>query len=215
MVLFETQLFYIRFSTFFLGYGVIVPKTVGGKIATIFFALLGIPFCLYTLAAAGNVMNYLINLLLQSIELRCLKRQAIENKNAKVMATQFILMIFAILIASGATSNSMGWSYFDSVYGWFITFSTIGFGDFVPYTGIGKLTDPVQYIASMLFSMFGLSIIASVINTIAEILQTRDEKQRDNGCAHLPNINCCNVCSNEEETSRDVGVDSELKDQPI
>ena len=180
---------------------------MGGKVVTIFYGLIGIPLFLYTMAAAGDITNYFINLLLQLIDVKWLKRQTIRNKHIKIMVIQSILMIVAILSASLATTDSLGWSYFDSIYAWFITFSTIGFGDFVPSS---RISNYAQHIASLALGLTGLSIIASVINTVIDVIETRVTEGRTDARCCLLKFCCCKTDNGEEERCRDINVETEL-----
>ena len=68
---------------------------------------------------------------------------------------KFILAItvFLILLFGGSYVYSYieGWRYFDAVYFTVATVTTIGYGDFVPQTDIGK-------VFTMFFSFFGIGM---------------------------------------------------------
>ncbi|MFH1500806.1 MAG: potassium channel family protein [archaeon] len=51
------------------------------------------------------------------------------------------ILILIVLLAAGTViySHTEGWRYLDSLYFTVITVTTIGYGDFVPQTGLGKL----------------------------------------------------------------------------
>ncbi|HRH68154.1 MAG TPA: potassium channel family protein [Flavobacteriales bacterium] len=68
-----------------------------------------------------------------------------------------VVFTFAVLHMAGQYFNQPLTSWTDSVYISFMVTSTIGFGDFFPVTGIGKLVVAVQ-------SLFYLSYIALFIS---------------------------------------------------
>ncbi len=53
----------------------------------------------------------------------------------------FVTLVILVIIGGGALTFHIveGWSYFDSLYFTVATFSTIGYGDIVPVTHIGKI----------------------------------------------------------------------------
>ena len=65
----------------------------------------------------------------------------------------FSIIIFFILLFSGSYAYSQieGWRYLDAVYFTVATVTTIGYGDIVPQTDLGKLF-------TIFFSFFGISM---------------------------------------------------------
>jgi len=63
-----------------------------------------------------------------------------------------------------------GWTLSDSAYFCFITLSTIGFGDFVPGKALGYKTKTAQLklVASSLYLLFGLAVLAMSFNLVQE-----------------------------------------------
>ncbi|XP_001630162.3 potassium channel subfamily K member 16 isoform X2 [Nematostella vectensis] len=66
-----------------IGYGNLTPKTPGGQLFTIFYALVGIPLTLLTLKSMGNHYNHYIKKLIILIETRCLKRTEVKGLEGK------------------------------------------------------------------------------------------------------------------------------------
>jgi voltage-gated potassium channel Kch len=93
--------------------------------------------------------------------------------------TLLILVFFTLLTGTIFYSIAEGWSLVDALYFSVTTLTTVGLGDLVPTTTIGKLFT-VVYIFS------GLGLIASFLKTIAmETLsrQMSEEDQEDTGTA--------------------------------
>ena len=74
-----------------------------------------------------------------------------------------------------------GWTYYHSLYYCFITLTTIGFGDFVALQQDNALEKKPEYVAfALFFIMFGLAIIAALLNLMVlkfMTMNTEDEKR--------------------------------------
>ena len=72
------------------------------------------------------------------------------------------IFIFMVVIILGAYSyhHVEGWSMLDSVYFVIITLTTIGYGDLVPMTNIGK-------VYTMFFSFFGVAFAFYMFSLIS------------------------------------------------
>ena len=78
-------------------------------------------------------------------------------------------------------SHYEGWSYFHSIYFYFSTLTTIGFGDFVALQQDNSLETKPEYVTfALLFIMFGLAIIAASLNLMVlkfMTMNTEDERR--------------------------------------
>lgn len=115
-----------------LGYGTITPKTEEGQIVTIFYGLIGIPLTLLTLKAMGSYYNSIMLKMITAIETKCLKRNHVKNIEMKVVFCNMFVTLIYLLISALASVGTDKYTYGQSVYVWFITMTTVGFGDFVP-----------------------------------------------------------------------------------
>ena len=176
------------FIFWLLGYGTETPRTDAGKIMTILYASFGIPICLMTLAAAGDLIKCAIEKSLIYIEVRRLKREHVANMHRKVLIATTLVFLLELLLGAAATYGLYGWTYVDAVYSWFVTFSTIGFGDLVPHVGQDRHFNTSSVIGSLLFQLLALGTLASIINTKVEMLEERANERRQE-CCHK--INSC------------------------
>ena len=67
---------------------------------------------------------------------------------------KFVIILFFILLFLGAYAYHLieGWRYIDSLYFTVATATTVGYGDFVPQTDLGK-------IFTMVFSFLGIGFV--------------------------------------------------------
>ena len=87
----------------------------------------------------------------------------------------FIMVLFFLIFSSMIRVISEGWTMQQSIYFWVITLTTIGFGDFVPYDGREppSVAATVIYYSGTFYLMFGLALIASLVQCISVIFEGR------------------------------------------
>ncbi|KAH8336371.1 hypothetical protein KR059_004476 [Drosophila kikkawai] len=184
-----------------IGYGHSTPSTVGGKLFTMCYAIVGIPLGLVMFQSIGERVNRLsrytskyynmqlylklyvsssASYVIQAVRtsLRCKRTVASEVDLICVVTT-----LSSLTIAGGAAAFSRfeGWSYFDSVYYCFITLTTIGFGDMVALQRDNALNRKPEYVMfALIFILFGLAIVAASLNLLVlrfVTMNTEDERR--------------------------------------
>lgn len=120
-----------------IGYGNIIPHTVSGRLITIFYAILGIPMMLFTLAQIGKMFcSGLLHLYLYVRFFFC--RCGRDPKKKVDMVGDFPLSL-AIIVTFGWMCMCSGlfcawekdWDFFISFYFFFQSLTTIGLGKLV------------------------------------------------------------------------------------
>ena len=150
----------------FSGYGHSTPKTVGGKLFCMTYALVGIPLCMIMFQNVGERLNTFVTYLLKQI------KKCFRMKNTEVSQTDLIFItmnLSTVIITAGALmfSHFERWKYIDSLYYCFITLTTIGFGDFVALQKENMLQEKPHYFAfSVIFILFGLAVISAAMNLL-------------------------------------------------
>ncbi|PNF23281.1 Two pore potassium channel protein sup-9 [Cryptotermes secundus] len=161
-------------------YGHSTPNTVGGKLFTMCYAIVGIPLGLVMFQSIGERLNKFSSVVIRNVKrlLRCKDIQASEINLICVVTT-----LSSLTIAGGAAAFSRyeGWTYFDSVYYCFITLTTIGFGDMVALQKDSALETKPEYVAfALIFILFGLAIVAASLNLLVlrfVTMNTEDERR--------------------------------------
>lgn len=80
-------------------------------------------------------------------------------KDQSHFAIFFAIFFIVILLGTFAYHSVEGWNYLDSLYFVVITATTIGYGDIVPQTDLGK-------VFTMFFSFFGITMVFYAISII-------------------------------------------------
>ncbi|KAK2538965.1 hypothetical protein Q9233_001882 [Columba guinea] len=112
-----------------IGYGTLHPKTAGGQIFCVFFALFGIPLNIVFLHRVGKMLSLLCKKLG-----KFLYEKGMRKKKIKFLTLLFFLVMGILVflcLPSLFFQITEGWSYSEGIYFAFITLSTIGFGDYV------------------------------------------------------------------------------------
>ncbi|XP_020601473.1 potassium channel subfamily K member 16-like [Orbicella faveolata] len=148
----------------FLGYGNITPVTTGGRVLCIFFALFGIPINILFLQLIGERMLRGEKYLVTKFETKCLKREGVpQYLNEKCSFLGVLLLVVLLFACAGIHTATDGWTFFEGFYAFFITFTTVGFGDLIPGTVDGKM-EGVNTVIQVTFIVLGLASMSNVIN---------------------------------------------------
>lgn len=163
-----------------IGYGHSTPVTLGGKLFTMCYAMVGIPLGLVMFQSIGERVNELCSIVIKSI------RKSLNRKYTNATELDLICVVTTIsslTIAGGAAvfSQYEGWNYFDSLYYCFITLTTIGFGDMVALQKDNALNEKPEYVLfALIFILFGLAIVAASLNLLVlrfVTMNTEDERR--------------------------------------
>lgn len=153
-----------------IGYGNISPKSTGGQIFCVFFALFGIPLNIVVLNRVGKYMLGFERNISDFLE---------SKKIGKKMWMRFFVHLVSYI--TGAVlffvvpmlvfQSREGWTYSEAIYYCFISLSTIGFGDFVADNN-PEINYPDWYsVLTACWIFFGLAWLALLINHSIDILE--------------------------------------------
>ncbi|CAL1546677.1 unnamed protein product, partial [Lymnaea stagnalis] len=160
-----------------IGYGDLVPITSEGKIASMLYAVFGIPLVLLCLTNLGSFLATLYRFTWKHAShlwYMCLRspkrnRPMVQTSEVRVpIAVSTLTMIIYILAGAAVFAKWENWSFLDGSYFCFITLSTIGFGDFVPGQNTISMDSTAKRVVCALYLLFGLALLSMIFQLIQD-----------------------------------------------
>uniref|UniRef100_A0A3Q3DM42 Potassium channel, subfamily K, member 6 n=2 Tax=Hippocampus comes TaxID=109280 RepID=A0A3Q3DM42_HIPCM len=148
-----------------VGYGHTTPLSNMGKVFSIVYALLGVPFTMLVLTACVQRLMYP----LVAAPLNQLQRCGLEARRAA--GVHFLALLALVLLCFFAAPAVVfhavegGWSFLDGFYFCFISLCTIGLGDFVPAARPGQNFKQLYQVAVMVYLFVGLMMMYLLLRT--------------------------------------------------
>ncbi|KAK3561170.1 hypothetical protein QTP86_028375, partial [Hemibagrus guttatus] len=175
-----------------IGYGMAAPSTIFGKIFLILFGLIG---CAAAILLFNLFLEHIVTLIAYVLS-RCHERKLWSSRQRdgsthhtaqsggtasgqegwkpSVYVVLLILVAVWFLVvcaASGFYSAVEGWSYLESMYFCFVTFTTTGFGDMVSGQREHYEANYFYQIANILVIFLGVCCTYSLFNLIAIMIK--------------------------------------------
>ncbi|XP_033113038.1 potassium channel subfamily K member 9-like [Anneissia japonica] len=163
-----------------IGYGHSAPRTDGGRVFCMMYAVCGIPLNLVMFQSVGERLNVFMAFVVKRL------KRLLGFHNDDVSHTELVMLggfmsISATFLGAFAFAKFEGWNFLEAYYYVFITLTTVGFGDYVALQKDNDLQDNASYVAfSILYILIALVIVASVMNLLVLrllTLNTEDERR--------------------------------------
>ncbi|XP_063801036.1 potassium channel subfamily K member 4 [Pseudophryne corroboree] len=162
-----------------IGFGNNSPKTEGGQMFCIFYALFGIPLFGILLAGVGDHLGSALRKGIGKVEIIFLKWRVSPTIVRVISAVLFILIgcLLFVLIPTLVFKEIEQWTLLEAIYFVIITLTTIGFGDYVAGDGAGN--EHTWYKPLVWFwILLGLAYFASILTMIGNWLRVLSRKTR-------------------------------------
>lgn len=143
-------LFFLTHLATTIGYGNSHPMTAHGRLATIMFAMIGIPIMGFAMTQVVRVILMVVSFLSGRILF-----MPLTTTRRQIIALWVLLCLFLFGGAFIYTQLET-WTYLESLYFCFVTLSTVGFGDYLP-------SSPASKGFSIFYMVAGLGVCASII----------------------------------------------------
>ncbi|XP_054265380.1 potassium channel subfamily K member 13-like [Macrosteles quadrilineatus] len=167
-----------------IGYGNTTPQTVAGRIAVIAYGFLG---CSSGILFFNLFLERIITLLayiLRAIYLRKLSKEgqdvdeddSLDEWKPSVYWVMLCLVVASVVVAGCASALYCpleNWTFFESIYFCFVSFATIGFGDYVSTQGPQRQYPyPELYrVANFILIVLGCCCIYSLFNVTSIVVK--------------------------------------------
>ena len=158
----------------------------------ILVSLLGIPITVLAFKSIGELIARCVNNIVENFEMKILKRE--EPKRMRKKSVAFLTLLTLVLVTANGfiMMDLFQWTFIESVYFWFVTLTTIGFGDYTMVKsqrimelsinisqnhdeGKDKAGQKTFEIFTVLFFLFDLilclCIVSSVLNSVVSFIE--------------------------------------------
>ena len=122
-----------------------------------------------TFKAVGELISRGISSLIAKTERKCFKRE-VTHVEAKCTVVTCLLMVAMLLFGTGLQILTEDWTFLVGFYFWFVTLTTIGYGDFIP-----DKTLAWRVAIQITWTILGLCVVSSVLNALAALIEKRRE----------------------------------------
>lgn len=155
-------------SFFFAGYGNITPQTPSGQIFTIAYAVGGIPLTVLALKSIGELVNIALRTINRPLHIKLHTIQCNESscdflEKGNLTINSVSLILTWIIASATSASLTPEQSFISNAYSTFVTYSTVGFGDIIPF-------EEPKYVF-LIIVLPGLSFMSSLINSIVAYVE--------------------------------------------
>ncbi|KAM3875412.1 potassium channel subfamily K member 6 [Diretmus argenteus] len=148
-----------------VGYGHTTPLSDTGKMFSILYALIGVPFTMLVLTACVQRLMYP----LVHAPISLFQSSGLQPRPATAVhfTLLLVLVVLGFFVAPAAVFSAVevSWSFLDAVYFCFISLCTIGLGDFVPGEQPGQKYRPLYKVGVMVYLFVGLMMMYLLLRT--------------------------------------------------
>lgn len=166
-----------------IGYGNMVPKTGHGRLATVIYAVFGIPLYILYFMNVGDALAGCF---------RCVYRWMYEcsSENSEddppkriIVPSTACLWVIGAYVLTGAIMFGAWerWNFLDSIYFCVTSLCKLGFGDLVPGASIdaSNHANQTKLVINFVYIAFGLGLVAMCYNLMREEIREKVKEVRE------------------------------------
>lgn len=133
------------------------------------------------LKAWGEKLKHFIKSCIIAFEMKLLKRNDPEKIHRKSLIAVFVLTIILLCVLSAISTNREDWDFSSAIYFWFVTFTTIGFGDFVPKGNAKQksVINVVEISYNVVCFLLGLVLISTIIQALSDWVNSKTAPSKE------------------------------------
>ena len=143
--------------------------------------------------SVGELITEGFTKLIRKFETKLLKREHVYRCETKCAVVSFLFTVSMLCGGAGLNMLITKWTFLEGFYFWFISFTTIGFGDYLPKQARDisdgseddterKVKQMVEYVFNSFWYTLGMCMVSSVISSIQAALDKNRSCQRCRGC---------------------------------
>ncbi|XP_038550875.1 potassium channel subfamily K member 4 [Micropterus salmoides] len=163
-----------------IGFGNISPKTEGGQLFCIFYALVGIPMFGFLLAGVGDHLGTGLRKAVAKIE-DLFRKWKVSPTIVRVISAVLSILLGCLLFVAVPIlvfQKVEQWTLLESAYFVVITLTTVGFGDYVAGDSGNEGSEHWYKPLVWFWILLGLAYFASVLTMIGNWLRVLSKKTR-------------------------------------
>ncbi|KAM6911501.1 potassium channel subfamily K member 4 [Lycodopsis pacificus] len=163
-----------------IGFGNISPKTEGGQLFCIFYALVGIPMFGILLAGVGDHLGTWLRKAVAKIE-TLFRKWRVSPTIVRVISAVLSILLGCLLFVAVPIlvfQKVEEWTLLESAYFVVITLTTVGFGDYVAGDSGNAGSDHWYKPLVWFWILLGLAYFASILTMIGKWLRVLSKKTR-------------------------------------
>lgn len=166
-----------------IGYGNMVPKTSKGRLATVIYAVFGIPLYILYFMNVGDALAGCFRCVYRWIyECSSENNEDDPPKRIIVPSTACLWVIGAYVLTGAVMFGAWErWNFLDSIYFCVTSLCKLGFGDLVPGSSIdaSNHANQTKLVINFIYIAFGLGLVAMCYNLMREEIREKVKEVRE------------------------------------
>ena len=141
----------------------------------ILYATIGIPLMVMMLATFGDKLKHTLRWCIICFEQNILKTNQPQNIPRKLVVAIILVTIICLCSLSVASVVRQKWEFSTALYVWFVTITTIGFGDIIPEENVGEnpIYDALRSLYITVAFFVGLALMSCIVQVMSDWLQSK------------------------------------------